>query len=73
MKNPTREEMIADMQRTIRTSREAIDRLRAGDYTGFRYCGGPDAAEFIIKNRFETAIKAAEQVIDRLTTPEDLA
>ena len=73
MKNPTREEMIADMQRAIRTAREAIDRLRAGDYTGLRYCGGPQAAEFIIKNRFETTIKIAERVIDQLTTPEDLA
>ena len=68
-----REGVIADMQRTIRTSREAIDRLRAGDYTGFQYCGGPQAAEFIIKNRFEAAIAGAERVIDSLTTPEDLA
>ena len=68
-----REDVIADMQRPVRTSREAIDRLRAGDYTGYRYCGGPAAAEFIIKNRFETAITSAERVIDKLTTPEDLA
>ena len=46
----TKDEIIIDMQRTIRESREAIDRLRAGDYTGHRYCGGPAAAEFIIHN-----------------------
>lgn len=68
-----REDVIADMQRTIRTSREAIARLRAGDYTGFKYCGGPAAAETIISNRFEAAITAAERVIDDLTKPEDLA
>jgi len=69
----TKQEVIAAMQRTIRESREAIDRLRAGDYDGFRYCAGPSAAEFIIKNRFETAIESAQRVIDANLSPEDLA
>lgn len=69
----TKDEIIAGMQRTIRESREAIDRLRAGDYTGFRYCGGPAAAEYIITNRFQSAITSAENVLDSLITPEDLA
>ena len=69
----TKDQMVEDMRRTIRDSTAAIERLRAGDYTGFRYCGGPAAAEFIIKNRFEAAIAGAERVIDSLTTPEDLA
>lgn len=69
----TKDEIIAGMQRTIRDSTAAIERLRAGDYTGFRYCSGPEAAEYIIKNRFEQAIRGARRVIDDLTTPEDLA
>ena len=69
----TKEEIITGMQRTIRDSTAAIERLRAGDYTGFRYCSGPEAAEYIIKNRFEQAIRGARRVIDDLTTPEDLA
>ena len=69
----TKDEIIADMRRTIRDSTAAIERLRAGDYTGFRYCSGPEAAEYIIKNRFEQAIRGARRVIDDLTTPEDLA
>lgn len=69
----TKDQMIEDMRRTIRESNAAIERLRAGDYTGFRYCGGPAAAEFIIHNRFEAAIAGAERVIDSLITPEDLA
>ena len=68
-----REDVIADMQRTVRTSREAIDRLRAGDYTGYRYCGGPHAVEYIIANRFQSAITSANNVLDSLLTPEDLA
>ena len=68
-----REEMIADMQRAIREATAAIDRLRAGDYTGHRYCGGPAAAEFIIHNRYQHAIDAAHRVIDANTSPEDLA
>lgn len=73
MKNPTREEIIADMQRTIRTANEAIDRLRSGDYTGHRYCGGPGIAEYIIHNRYQAAIDGAQRVIDANTRPEDLA
>lgn len=69
----TKDEIIAGMQRTIRESREAIDRLRAGDYTGFRYCGGPAAAEHIITNRFQSAINAANATLDAMITPEDLA
>ena len=69
----TKDEIIAGMQRTIRESREAIDRLRAGDYTGFRYCGGPTPAEYIIANRFQSAITGAESVLDSLIAPEDLA
>ena len=68
----TKDEIIADMRRTIRDSTAAIKRLRAGDYTGFRYCSGPEAAEYIIENRFEQAIRGARRVIDDLAAPEDL-
>lgn len=69
----TKKEMVEEMQRVIRDSTASIERLKAGDYTGFRYCSGPEAAEYIIKNRFEQAIRGARRVIDDLTTPEDLA
>ena len=66
-------DVIADMQRTIRECTAAIDRLRSGDYSGHRYCGGPAAAEFIIHTRYQPAIDAAQRVIDANTSPEDLA
>lgn len=66
------DQIKADMQRTIRTSHEAIARLEAGDYTGYRYCTGAEAARYIA-NRHQSAITAAERVIDSLTAPEDLA
>lgn len=69
----TKDEIIAGMQRTIRESNAAIERLRAGDYTGFKFCGGPHAAEYIITNRFQSAITSANNVLDSLLTPEDLA
>lgn len=67
----SREQVIADMQKTIRTCKERIAELQAGDYSKHRYCGGPDIAEFIIKNRYETAIAGAERVILANTLPED--
>lgn len=69
----TKDEIIAAMQRTIRESREAIGRLQAGDYTGFKFCTGVYAAEQIINNRFKPAIEAAQRVIDANLSPEDLA
>jgi hypothetical protein len=69
----TRHEMIAEMRRVIRTAEEAIAKLRAGDYSAHRYCGGPGIAEFIIHNRYQAAIDGAERVIDANTLPEDLA
>lgn len=69
----TRAEMITEMRRVIRDADAAIARLRAGDYTGHRYCGGPQIAEFIIHNRYQAAIDGARRVIDANTLPEDLA
>ncbi len=68
----SKQQIIADMQRTIRNAREAIHRLEAGDYSGCRYCTGAEAARYII-NRHQSAITAAERVIADLTSPEDLA
>jgi hypothetical protein len=67
-----RDQIKADARSTIRRAREAIVKLQAGDYSGYRYCTGAEAARYIT-NRYEAAIAGAERIIDSLTLPEDLA
>lgn len=68
----TKEQVIADMQRAIRTAREKQAKLEAGDYSDFRYCTGAEAARYIFNN-YEAVITAAERVIAANMQPEDLA
>lgn len=64
--------MIAQMQQVIRLNRERIARLQAGDYSDYRYCTGEEAARYIAC-RYQSAIDAAQRVIDANIKPEDLA
>lgn len=65
--------IIATMEEVIRAERRRLAALDAGDYSQLRYCKGPGYIADCIRSGYQQTIATAEQVIDRLLKPEDLA